>query len=121
MHSQILLKSTSRRGREATMGEGAASVSFGGPLHRNSVLLRAGESGHDLGSCEGERADRQRHPSFQEAVREGWSPARTAQAGALLYVRIAELRHAPRLVSQSPPSGDLRPESPARGGNPFPL
>jgi hypothetical protein len=35
--------------------------------------------------------------------------------------RIAELRRAPRLVSQSPPSGDLRPESPARGGNPFPL
>src|SRR5215471_3978328 len=104
MHSQILLKSTSRPGREATMGEGAASVSFGGPLHRNSVLLRAGESGHDLGSCEGERADRQRHPSLQEAVREGWSPARTAQAGALRQAERATKEEGHRSAQARPPT-----------------
>jgi hypothetical protein len=42
-----------------------------GSLYPDAPFLRGGSPGHGMGARQGERADRQRHPSLQETVREG--------------------------------------------------
>src|SRR5262249_12904165 len=104
MHSPMLLKSNITPRPRAAMGEGAASVSFGGSLHRNPVLLRGVGTGHDLGARQGERADRQRRPSLQETVRKRGSLERASQAGALREAERATKEKGHRSAQARPPT-----------------
>src|SRR5215468_9748026 len=91
------------------MAEGARQWVFRGSLHRNSVLLTAGEYWHDLGSRQGERADRQRRPSLQETVRESGPLKRASQAGALPEAERATKEEGHRSAQARPPTHHAEP------------
>src|SRR4029453_20210 len=74
------------------------------------LSLEGVSTGHGLGSSQGERADRQRHPSLQETVREGWYPARTAQAGALRQAERATEEEGNRCAQARHPTYCAKPD-----------
>src|SRR5262249_42464678 len=80
-------------------------------------FLRGGVSpGHGMGSRQGERADRQRYPSLQETVREGWYPRGAAQARALREAERATEEEGHCCAEACPPTYP-RPATVARRGS----